>query len=71
MSENSKASFADILEKREVVEKLQKLSYVKVKVIWHRPDKTSETITYPFLYAGISAVRTRPFCECAVRCVRT
>lgn len=45
MSENSKASFADILEKREVVEKLQKLSYVKVKVIWHRPDKTSETIT--------------------------
>jgi len=45
MEYNKKSPFADIIEKKEVEAKLQKLSYVKVKITFHHNDKTTKTIT--------------------------
>lgn len=40
---------------------LQKLDYLKVKIIFHQPDKSTRTIMYRFIHIVISAVRGKVF----------
>jgi hypothetical protein len=46
MESSNKSAFDDIIEKRIIDVKLQKLSYVKVKITFHHIDKTTKTIMY-------------------------